>query len=82
MVSQLSSRLVPLTSYLSVWEALEEGKMATIADAVSAGFKQKSDEDKEKITANLIKYIVSENNTSHKVRTFRETKYQHLQMIV
>ena len=42
--------------------------MATIADAVSAGFKQKSDEDKEKITANLIKYIVSENNTSHKVR--------------
>ena len=42
--------------------------MATIADAVSAGFKQKTDEDKQKITTNLIKYIVSENNTSHKVR--------------
>ena len=42
--------------------------MATIADGVSAGFKQKTEQDKKMITENLVKYIVSENNTSHKVR--------------
>ena len=42
--------------------------MATIADGVSAGFKQKTEEDKKMITDNLVKYIVGENNTSHKVR--------------
>ena len=41
--------------------------MATIADGVSAGFKQKTEQDKKMITENLVKYIVSENNTSHKV---------------
>ena len=42
--------------------------MATIADGVSAGFKQKDETDKKTITDNLVKYIVGENNTSHKVR--------------
>ena len=41
--------------------------MATIADGVSAGFKQKTEADKKMITDNLVKYIVGENNTSHKV---------------
>ena len=42
--------------------------MATIADGVSAGFKEKDEEEKKTITDNLVKYIVGENNTSHKVR--------------
>ena len=41
--------------------------MATIADGVSAGFKQKTEADKKMITDNLVKYIVGENKTSHKV---------------
>ena len=41
--------------------------MAAIADGVSVGFKKKDEKDKEMITNNLIKYIVGENKTSHKV---------------
>ena len=48
--------------------------MATIADGVSAGFKQKTEEDKKMITDNLVKYIVGENNTSHKVRGVSQYK--------
>jgi len=44
--------------------------MATIADGVSAGFKQKTKADKKMITDNLVKYIVGENNTSHKKYAF------------
>ena len=41
--------------------------MAAIADGVSAGFKEKDEAEKKMITENLIKYIVGENKTSHKV---------------
>ena len=41
--------------------------MAAIADGVSKGFKEKDEEAKKLITGNLIKYIVGENRTSHKV---------------
>ena len=44
--------------------------MATIADGVSAGFKQKDGKEKEMITKNLVSYIVGENNTSHKVSIY------------
>ena len=43
--------------------------MAAIADGVSKGFKEKDEEAKKLITGNLIKYIVGENRTSHKVGT-------------
>ena len=41
--------------------------MAAIADGVSKGFKEKNEKDKKLITENLIKYIVGENRTGHKV---------------
>ena len=56
--------------------------MATIADGVSAGFKQKTKADKKMITDNLVKYIVGENNTSHKVGPSPATKYISLYNII
>ena len=57
--------------------------MATIADGVSAGFKQKTEADKKMITDNLVKYIVGENNTSHKVSIYNlEITYRIILIIL
>ena len=57
--------------------------MATIADGVSAGFKQKEEKEKEMITKNLVSYIVGENNTSHKVSIYNlEITWDNINYIV
>ena len=57
--------------------------MATIADGVSAGFKQKDEKEKEMITKNLVSYIVGENNTSHKVSIYNlEITWDNINYIV
>ena len=52
-----------------VWRALEEGKMAAIAEGVSRSYKETSEEERRRIRENIISYIMSQSRTSgHKVR--------------
>ena len=54
---------------ITVWRALEEGKMSAIADGVSRSYKETSEEERRRIRENIIKYIMSQSRTSgHKVQ--------------
>ena len=54
--------------YLKVWRGLEEGKMAGIAEGVSRGYRETSEEERARVRANIIKYILAQSRTSgHRV---------------
>ena len=51
-----------------VWRALEEGKMAGIAEGVSRGYRETSEDERARVRANIIKYILAQSRTSgHRV---------------
>ena len=51
-----------------VWRALEEGKMSAIAEGVSRGYRETSEEERRRVRENIIRYIISQSKTSgHKV---------------
>ena len=51
-----------------VWRALEEGKMAGIAEGVSRGYRETSEAERARVRANIIKYILAQSRTSgHRV---------------